>query len=99
MAQAAGLISKTLGFSRRSRASFPSEVWRCGGGILGPNEYTLQINTNFTGTTRSMCGPQRLHRVAAVHLCALTTNSNGQAAVFMQYWLIGWGSSPARGIR
>ena len=25
-----------------------------GGGILGPNEYTLQINTNFTGTT-SVC--------------------------------------------
>ena len=63
-----------------------------GGGILGPNEYTLQINTDFNSTTSSCAG----HSGCVVwqqFIYSPDYNTNGQAAVFMQYWLIGWGSS------
>jgi hypothetical protein len=96
VAQAAGLISKTLG-------TFPSVtgvrtersvgVAAFGGsGILGPNEYTLQINTNFTGTT-STCAGHSGCTVWQQFIYSPDYNVSGQAAVFMQYWLIGWGSS------
>ncbi|HEX7814037.1 hypothetical protein [Dyella sp.] len=63
-----------------------------GGGILGPNEYTLQINTDFNSTTSSCAG----HSGCVVwqqFIYSPDYNVDGQAAVFMQYWLIGWGSS------
>ena len=62
------------------------------GGILGPNEYSLQLNTNFTGTTAACKG----HSGCVVwqqFIYATDYAVVGEAAVFMQYWLIGWGSS------
>lgn len=62
------------------------------GGILGPNEYSLQLNTNFTGTTTACKG----HSGCVVwqqFIYATDYAVKGEGAVFMQYWLIGWGSS------
>jgi hypothetical protein len=62
------------------------------GGILGPNEYSLQLNTNFTGTTTACDG----HSGCVVwqqFIYATDYAVKGKGAVFMQYWLIGWGSS------
>jgi hypothetical protein len=63
------------------------------GGILGPNEYSLQLNTNFTGTTKACAG----HSGCVVwqqFIYATDLIGEGVAAVFMQYWLIDWGSAP-----
>ena len=96
VAQAAGLISKTLGtFPSVTGVTSERSVGVAafgGGGILGPNEYTLQINTNFTGTT-STCAGHSGCTVWQQFIYSPDYNVNGQAAVFMQYWLIGWGSA------
>jgi hypothetical protein len=62
------------------------------GGILGANEYSLQLNTNFTGTTAACDG----HSGCVVwqqFIYATDYETEGEAAVFMQYWLIEWGDS------
>jgi hypothetical protein len=62
------------------------------GGILGANEYSIQLNTNYTGTTAACHG----HSGCVVwQQFAYATNYEveGEGAVFMQYWLIGWGDS------
>jgi hypothetical protein len=96
VASAAGLISSTLGtFPTVTGVKTETGVGVAafgGGGILGPNEYTLQINTNFTGTT-STCAGHSGCTVWQQFIYSPDYNVDGQAAVFMQYWLIGWGSS------
>jgi hypothetical protein len=62
------------------------------GGILGANEYSLQLNTNFTGTTAACKG----HSGCVVwqqFIYATDYETKGEAAVFMQDWIIEWGSS------
>ncbi|MET3652226.1 hypothetical protein [Dyella japonica] len=63
-----------------------------GGGILGPNEYSLQINSSFDDTT-SVCKSHSGCTVWQQFVYAPDYEVQGSAAVFMQYWLIGWGSS------
>jgi hypothetical protein len=63
------------------------------GGILGANEYSLQLNTNFTGTTAA-CDGNSGCVVWQQFIYATDYAVEGEAAVFMQYWLIGWGFSP-----
>ncbi|SFS08969.1 hypothetical protein SAMN05216570_2489 [Dyella sp. OK004] len=63
-----------------------------GGGILGPNEYTLQINSNFDGSTAA-CRSHSGCTVWQQFIYSPDYNVNGQAAVFMQYWLIGYGGT------
>jgi hypothetical protein len=63
-----------------------------GGGILGPNEYSLQVNTNANETT-SACAGHSGCKVWQQFVYSPDYNVKGEAAVFMQYWLIGWGSS------
>jgi hypothetical protein len=63
------------------------------GGILGPNEYSLQLNTNFTGTTAA-CDGHANCVVWQQFIYATDYAVEGEAAVFMQYWLIEWGDSP-----
>jgi hypothetical protein len=96
VAQAAGLISGTLGtFAKVTGVKTEKSVGVPlfgGGGILGPNEYSLQINTNFTGTT-SACAGHSGCTVWQQFIYATDYPVTGKAAVFMQYWLIGWGSS------
>lgn len=63
-----------------------------GGGILGANEYSLQINSSFDDTT-SACKGHSGCTVWQQFVYAPDYEVQGSAAVFMQYWLIGYGSS------
>lgn len=63
-----------------------------GGGILGKNEYTLQINSNYDSTT-SVCGGHSGCTVWQQFIYSPDYSTQGHAAVFIQYWLIGYGSS------
>ncbi len=61
-------------------------------GIVGPNEYTLQMNTSFNNTTAACKG----HSGCVVwqqFIYATDYEVEGKGAVFMQDWLIGYGSS------
>jgi len=96
-------VAESSGLTSAARGSFPTVTGvkseksvgvseYGGGGILGPNEYSLQLNTNFTGTTAACKG----HSGCVVwqqFIYATNYAVVGEAAVFMQYWLIGWGSS------
>jgi hypothetical protein len=62
------------------------------GGILGKNEYSLQANTNYTGTT-SACAGHSGCTVWQQFIYATDYATKGEGAVFMQYWLINWGTS------
>jgi len=62
------------------------------GGELGPNEYSLQVNTNYTGTTAACQG----HSGCVVwqqFIYATDQINENEGAVFMQYWLLGWGDT------
>ncbi|MFY9643917.1 MAG: hypothetical protein WAK29_02000 [Terriglobales bacterium] len=97
VAQSAGLTSSASGLfvnvtGVKSEKSVGVKAFG-GGGILGPNEYTLQLNTNYTGTTAACAG----HTGCTVwqqFLYATDYETKGEAAVFMQYWLLNWGDSP-----
>jgi hypothetical protein len=96
VAQAPGLISKTLGtFPKVTGVKTEKSVGVAAfgdEGILGPNEYSIQLNTDFTGTTAACDG----HTDCVVwqqFIYATDYETVGEAAVFMQYWLIGWGDS------
>jgi hypothetical protein len=97
VAQAAGLISETVGtFPSVTGVTSEKSVGVAafgGGGILGPNEYTLQINTNPTGTTAACAGISGC-TVWQQFVYATDAAGSGNAAVFIQYWLLGWGTTP-----
>jgi hypothetical protein len=61
-------------------------------GTLGPNEYTVQLNTNDKQTT-SKCAGHSGCTVWQQFVYAPDYIVKGNAEVFMQYWLLGWGSS------
>jgi hypothetical protein len=61
-----------------------------GGGILVANEYSLQINSSFASTT-SACSGHSGCTVWQQFVYAPDYQVQGEAAVFMQYWLIGYG--------
>jgi len=63
-----------------------------GGGILGANEYTLQINSGFDFETAAC----KSHSGCSVWQQAVYSpdyNTKGKAAVFIEYWLLGYGST------
>lgn len=62
------------------------------GGILGANEYSLQINSQFTSTT-SACKSHSGCTVWQQFVYAPDYEVQGSAAGFMQYWLIGYGGT------
>lgn len=94
-ASATGLISQALGwFPSVTGVSSEQSVGSAafgGGGILGPNEYTLQLNTNFTGSTAA-CRGHAGCTVWQQFIYATDYQFQGQGAVFFQYWLIGFGN-------
>jgi hypothetical protein len=61
-----------------------------GGGHLGPNEFTLQLNSNSNATT-STCAGHSGCKVWQQFVYAPNFFTNGKAAVFIQYWLLDWG--------
>ncbi len=96
VAKAAGLISKTLGtFPTVTGVTSETGVGVAafgGGGILGPNEFSLQINSNFTGTTVACAGHSGC-TVWQQFVYAPDFAVQGEAAVFIESWLLGWGFS------
>jgi len=62
------------------------------GGILGPNEYTLQVNTNYIGVTTA-CNGHADCSVWQQFIYSTDYLAKGKADVFMQYWLLDYGGS------
>ena len=93
VAQSSGLTSAALGsFPTVTGVKSEKSVGVAEYGDGGANEYSLQLNTNFTGTTAACDG----HSGCVVwqqFIYATDYVTEGKAAVFMQYWLIDWGSS------
>ncbi|MGA2190857.1 MAG: hypothetical protein ABSH33_20245 [Steroidobacteraceae bacterium] len=63
-----------------------------GGGILGPNEYTLQLNSNANATT-SVCAGHSGCTIWQQFIYSPDYITKGKAAVFIQYWLLNWGTT------
>jgi len=68
------------------------------GGILGANEYTLQVNTNISHTsacgTYSYCTAWQQYVMSTNTPVSLTSNSlTNQTEVFIEYWLFDYGTS------
>jgi hypothetical protein len=62
------------------------------GGILGANEYSLQMNTQFTSTT-SVCKSHSGCTVWQQAVYGTDYDVDGQGSLFWQDWLIGYGGS------
>ena len=68
-----------------------------GGGILGPNEYTLQVNTNFySGSPAcdgySGCFAWQQYVMSTNTPVSLTSNQlTDKTEVFIEYWLLNYG--------
>jgi hypothetical protein len=92
-AWATGLITEAFGFFETSGVKSEVGVSIFGGGILGPNEYSIQLNTNEWETTSACDGGQSGCRVWQQFIYATDYIGEGEAAVFMQYWLLDWGYS------
>jgi hypothetical protein len=95
VAQAKGLINTSTGSFATSDVKSEKSVGVAlfgGGGILGNNEYSLQLNTNFNDTT-SACAKHSGCTVWQQFIYATDYYAKGKAAVFIQYWLINWGKS------
>jgi hypothetical protein len=94
--QSAGLIKSTVG-------TFPTVINVTAetgvgvpafgnGGILGPNEYTLQINSNYLATTAACAGKLGC-TVWQQFVYSPDYSTKGTAQVFMQYWLLNYGTA------
>ena len=62
------------------------------GGILGSNEYSLQMNTSFNSTSAA-CDGHSGCTVWQQFIYATDYSVDGEGTAFIQNWLIGWGSS------
>lgn len=96
-------------FFTQAKGSFPTVtgvksektvgVWAFGfAGIKGANEYTLQVNTNFAHTAAcgsySKCQAWVQYVMSTNTPVSLTSNKlTGNSEVFIEYWLIDYGSS------
>jgi hypothetical protein len=96
VAMSSGLITETVGsFPVASGITSEESVGVAAfgdGGILGSNEYSIQLNTNFNGTTAA-CKSHRDCTVWQQFIYATDYAVEGEGAVFIQYWLIDYGSS------
>lgn len=95
VAEAKGLISSAAGAFNISGVKSEKSVGVAafgGGGILGTNEYSVQLNTNDR-TSTSACAGHSGCTVWQQFVYSTDYIGAGTAAVFMQYWLLNWGSS------
>jgi hypothetical protein len=94
--QTSGLISSAVGtFPSVSGVTSEQSVGVPAygdGGILGANEYSVQLNTQFTSTTAA-CKSHSGCTVWQQWVYATDYSEDGEGAIFMQNWLIGYGSS------
>jgi hypothetical protein len=93
VAPGTNLITQTVG-------SFPSVIGVTSessvggtGAVDGTNEYTLQINTNSNSTTTACTGGASGCKVWQQYLYAPDQLVSGKGGVFIQYWLLGYGTS------
>jgi hypothetical protein len=92
--QANGLITAAEGLFATKNVTSEKGVGVAaygGSGILGPNEFTLQLNSNRNRTT-SACQGHSGCTVWQQYLYGPDQFKTGQAGVFIQYWLLGWGT-------
>jgi hypothetical protein len=82
-----GLISKTIG-SFAKVAGVKTET-----GLLGPNDYSLQLNSNFMNT--AACDGAK--NPAKCLDWEQFVYSSGYTEAFMQYWLINWNNPCPKG--
>ncbi len=87
---ATGLITAARG-SFYKVTDVKSETGAGGAGHKGPNEYTLQLNSNANRTT-SVCAGHRGCTVWQQFVYATDYLTQGKAEVFIQYWLLDWGT-------
>jgi hypothetical protein len=91
IAQAQGLISYAAGeFQITGVTSETGVSVNGGGGILGPNEYMVQINTNNDRTTSACAGHSGCTVWQQFMYATDYDGNNTQSAVFIQYWLFKW---------
>jgi hypothetical protein len=91
VAEATGLLTWAEGIFAISGVKSEKSVGGSGG-ILGSNEYSVQLNTNIRETTDACKGHSGC-TVWQQFVYATDYVKSGTAGVFMQYWLINWGSS------
>jgi hypothetical protein len=91
IAETQGIISasfgdlQTTGITSEKTVNVGSNT----GGIVGPNEYSIQMNTSNDRST-ALCDGHQYCTVWQQFIYATDYNTKGEAAVFMQYWLLGW---------
>ena len=97
VAESQGLIGSALGYFQTSGVTSETGVGVAANnneGFLGPNEYTLQINTNSLQFTAACAGNSGGGcTVWQQFIYSSDYSGDGVGAVYMQYWLLGWGSS------
>jgi hypothetical protein len=101
VAQSQGLINTAIGSFSISGVTSETNVGVAlfgGGGILGTNEYSLQINTNNNGQT-NVCNGHPYCRVWQQFMYATDYNQKGEGALFIQYWLLDWNATCPHGWR
>jgi hypothetical protein len=91
VAEATGLLTWAEGAFAISGVKSEKSVGGSGG-ILGSNEYSVQLNTNIRETTDA-CQRHSGCTVWQQFVYATDYVKPGKAGVFMQYWLINWGYS------
>ena len=90
------LITQTTGrFPAVSGVTSEFTVGGINGAILGQNEYSLQLNTNANGRTSACSGGASTCTVWQQFLYSTGYESNGSAAVYIEYWLINYKASGA----
>jgi|HubBroStandDraft_6_1064221.scaffolds.fasta_scaffold74422_2 hypothetical protein len=95
VAQAQGLITEAIGTFQTTDVKSETGVGVAeykDKGILGANEYSLQLNTNANESTAA-CAHHSGCTVWQQFLYSTDYYEPGVAAVYIEYWLLGWGSS------
>jgi hypothetical protein len=98
VAESSGLTSAAIGsFPKFTGVTSEKSVGVAafgGGGILGPNEYSLQLNTNFGSATAACDGSNTGKCIVWQQFIYATDYAvEGEGAVFIQNWLIYWGTN------
>jgi hypothetical protein len=93
VAEAPGLIAMALGYFDISGVLDETGIpIYNSSSITGPGEYSIQLNTNRYEST-SACAGHSSCRVWQQFVYATDYVEVGEAEVFMQYWLLDWGST------
>lgn len=87
VAQVTGLMSNAIGTFPTVTGVTSESSTGGSGGIDGANDYTLQINSNYTQTSAACNGH------AGCRVWEQFVYSSGEQAAYMQYWLINYGNS------